>query len=351
MKYLIYCGPGIGDFILILPMVRRIKQSDHSGVVTILMTSDSKRIKASKELFELQKEIDSIEYYSLKEKLHFIPLFLRLFIKRYDFGFCLQYTDNANTSKWPGRLLKLFCHTTCGIKHSYHSNIKYDHEIQIREGKHIVDYTMEMLDTINIQEKIICYDNLLDNARLELIFKKTKIRSNRFICLVVGTADVCGKIDNHFIRNDSKNWSHSKWIELGLMLSKLGYDIILLGGTKEKERFSKLYLNNQFINLLGKCSVKDSISIINKSELVIGADTGMMHCAGVLEIPSLTIFGCTDYREYLPIGKKSYFIKSNRKCSPCFGSDLALTCSHKKCMSEITVDDVYSKALTILKSK
>lgn len=351
MNYLIYCGPGIGDFILVLPMVRRIKHVAPKSFVTVLITSDQRRVKASRELFELQNEIDSLEYYSLKEKIHFIPLIFRLFTRKYDYGFCLQYTDNITTSKWPSRIINFLCKKTCGIKHTYHKNIKYDYEIRRKEGTHIVDYTMDMLDCINIKGCNVNYEYLLNQDQLDAVFLSMQLNFSKIISLVVGTAEVCGYLKKQFVRNDVKNWSQNNWQQLSVKLSEQGYSVILLGGNKEKERFSHITFPEKVINLLGKCSIKQSISIVNKSELVIGADTGLMHCSGVLKIPSLTLFGCTDSREYLPFGKNSYFLKSNRKCSPCFGSELALTCKNKECMSEITVQQVYTKALTILKAQ
>ena len=93
------------------------------------------------------------------------------------------------------------------------------------------------------------------------------------------------------------------------------------------------------------------MNVLENSEIIIGADTGLMHCAGALDKPSLTLFGCTDYREYLPFGNKSYYLSSGRKCSPCFGTEISYTCENKECMEEITVQMVLDKAIEILKKE
>ncbi len=83
--------------------------------------------------------------------------------------------------------------------------------------------------------------------------------------------------------------------------------------------------------------------------LVVGADTGLMHCAGALGKPSLTLFGCTDPKEYLPFGKNSKYICANAECSPCFGTLNSVRCEHKKCMQLISVEEVYTRIIDMLK--
>jgi len=60
------------------------------------------------------------------------------------------------------------------------------------------------------------------------------------------------------------------------------------------------------------------------------------------------LFGCTDPNEYLPFGEKSEFLKSVVNCSPCFGTMQSVRCEHKKCMSLITVEEVYGKIKKIM---
>lgn len=350
MKYLIYCGPGIGDIILILPMLRRIKENDSKAFIKLFMASDKNRVKLSKQMLCLQGDVDVLDYYSLKEKTHLLSFILRMGYRKYDWAFVLQYTDNQNTSKWPCRIAQIAAKKTCGIKHNSHPEIKYDVEIERADGYRIADYPMLMLDAAGIERRCVDTSQLVNRAVVENAFREIGIspKARRRVGLVVGTASVGGTINGVHRSNDAKKWPSQNWIELSRALLRAGYGVVLLGGNREREEMKDLQVPGEAINLLGKCTILQSMGALSHSSLVIGADTGLMHCAGALDIPSLTLFGCTDYREYLPFGGKSYYIASGRACSPCFGTDKSLTCEGKDCMREISVEDVFVRAMEIL---
>ena len=87
------------------------------------------------------------------------------------------------------------------------------------------------------------------------------------------------------------------------------------------------------------------------STIVVGADTGLMHCAGALGKSSLTLFGSTNPKEYLPFGKKSHYIYLNLECAPCFGTLNSVMCEQNKCMRLISVDVVYNKVINLTSPK
>lgn len=352
MKYLIYCGPGIGDWILILPMARRIKRSDPNAYILVIMTSDKEKFKINKMLLKLQNEIDDIDYYSMREKRHLIEFLIHVGMKKFDYGFVLQYTDNCNTSKWPCKIIRFASKKTCGMKVTSRPSIKYNFEIHRRDGVRIIDYPMLMLDTVCLGIGIkIEAENLLDTNLIEAEFKSLEnyMPKKPIISLVVGTASIAGGVNGVHVTNPAKNWPYKYWCELAVKINASGYQVLLLGGNREKKELSGInIINKDIINLAGKCSIVESLALIYRSCLIIGGDTGLMHCAGALGIPSLTLFGCTDHREYLPFGVNSYYITSKRKCSPCFGTEKSLTCKEIMCMKEISVEEVYTKALTIV---
>lgn len=351
MKYLIYCGPGIGDLILVLPMAHSIRANDPDGYIKVITTSNKGRMGISKALFELQSVIDDIDYYSISEKAHSLYFLLSNGIKRFDYGFVLQYTDNEHTSLFPSFVVNIAAKKTSGIRIASKRQIKYDYYVDRDKGRHIADYPLSMLKYFNIPI-VKESGSLLDRAKIRkrqpaFVYDNTK----NTIALCVGTAVVSMKIDDSIIMRNVKNWDYENWIILSYRLSKEGYNIFLMGGKKEEEEIKSLLsmpLPENIYNFMGRCSIVESLSILNLSNIVVGADTGLMHCAGALDIPSLTLFGCTDYQEYLPYGNKSMYLTMREACSPCFGTEMAVLCESKKCMRNITVDIVFDRILNIL---
>lgn len=354
MKYLIYCGPGIGDFVLVLPMAFSIRVKDPNGYIKIITTSSRSRMYISKELFRFQNIINDIDYYSASEKWHSLSFLLSNGIKMFDYGFVLQYTDNDHTSVFPSYIVNIASKKTCGIKITSKKQIKYDYYVDRHRGVRIADYPKFMLKYFDIPfvEK---YNSLLDTIKIKeqqpyFVYDNTR----KAIALCMGAAVVSMNIYGNIIRRNTKHWDYKNWLNLSNLLSKEGYNVFLLGGQKEYEEINSLLsfsLQENVFNFMGRCSIIESLSILNLSDIVVGVDTGLMHCAGVLNIPSLTLFGCTDYQEYLPFGNKSQYLTAGEVCSPCFGTEMAVLCENRKCMHNITVNMVFDRILNILNNE
>lgn len=66
-------------------------------------------------------------------------------------------------------------------------------------------------------------------------------------------------------------------------------DIVLIGSSNESELGDRLQNNEAVINLIGKTQFSDLISIVSKSELLLGADSAPIHIASLTNIPTLNL--------------------------------------------------------------
>lgn len=353
MKYLVAIGPGIGDWVIAMPMVRRIKLNDPNAFITGLMTSNRNRVSALREsLFPLQKWVDNVEYYTIREPIHDIKMLLSLGFKKYDYYFKFSYKDSPYTSAWSNRVMRFAAKKGVGVHLINKPELVYDFEIPFCAGNSVYKTPLDLLERIGIykhedEDKTELFDVSAIKAQFETLEIDT---TKQIIVLVPGAAEVPVTADGKNGTKPSKRWPYKSWTTLAKKFISDGYRVILLGGKSEGEDIQKgAYFDDvEVINLCGKTSVTESCAVLCHSILVVGGDTGMMHCAGAVGTPSLTLFGCTDYRNYLPYGNKSYYIASKEKCSPCFGGDGLLTCNDFVCMEHISPDEVYEKALTII---
>lgn len=355
MKYLLYGGPGIGDLIINLPMARRIKLHDPDAHICYLTCSREDRFSITNAMFSLQSFIDDVDYYALKEPLHNIALLKKLGVKKYDYGFKSSYVDNAYISNWPNRLLKAASKKLVGVRLKNKPNFVYDYGTEFKSDNSVYETPLELLSLIGINE--VPEEQLYPLLNLNEVrgyFDNLNIHAQEnLIALVVGTANAPVTADGKNGSKPAKSWPYAHWEQLAEKLLGEGYQIALLGGNTEKKDLAEkgFFQDERIINLCGKTSIAESISVLYHSILTIGCDTGLMHCSAAVDTPCLTLFGCTTYRNYLPYGKHSYYIQSNRACSPCFGSDALLTCNDFACMKEISVEEVYQKALEIIGKK
>jgi len=80
--------------------------------------------------------------------------------------------------------------------------------------------------------------------------------------------------------------------------------------------------------------------------VVITNDSGPMHLAAALGLPVVAVFGSTDERATGPTGPKARVVNRHVACSPCGLRECPIDL---RCMTSVTVDDVYVAALGVVK--
>ena len=100
------------------------------------------------------------------------------------------------------------------------------------------------------------------------------------------------------------------------------------------------------LNLCGRTDLRELISIISRCSIFITNDSGPMHIAASLDVPTAAIFGSTDPMLTAPIGDRVSVIKKGIDCSPCFERECPY--GHYKCMELVTVEDIFQKCLEFL---
>jgi heptosyltransferase-2 len=124
--------------------------------------------------------------------------------------------------------------------------------------------------------------------------------------------------------------------------------IILLGGKSDTEttELVQKYATTGLINLAGKTSLREAIYLISQCRLFISNDSGLMHIAGALNIPTIALFGSTNPVTTSPAGNQSVIIRHEVPCSPC----LKETCpTDFSCMKLLSVEEVLTAAQNILR--
>ena len=134
----------------------------------------------------------------------------------------------------------------------------------------------------------------------------------------------------------SKRWYPKEFADVAINLSSQ-YDIIIFGGIGEEDIAEDIekYLNDNGVqnyqNLAAKTSIDELINQISNLDLFITGDSGPMHLAAALQIPTVTIFGSTSDSETSQwMNEKSVVVKKNLECQPCMSRSCPL--KHHNCM-------------------
>lgn len=114
----------------------------------------------------------------------------------------------------------------------------------------------------------------------------------------------------------------------------------LFGAPAEKEMGEKLsaMLQATHKNLVGKTRLTELIAQLRRCKLLLTNDTGTMHLAAALGVPTVSIFGSTCPIATGPLGDRHIVIRHKQPCAPCFERECPL--GHYDCLTKVTPAEV-----------
>jgi len=138
-----------------------------------------------------------------------------------------------------------------------------------------------------------------------------------------------------------KRWKAEKYIQLCKMIhEKLGLPVIVLYGPMEKSEAERISSSSNSI-LATETSLHEMGAIIKESLLLITNDSGPMHIAAALDVPTLAIFGPTNPRAQGPYGNISEIDRNEElECLEC---NLIKCPIGNPCMKELAAVTVFDK--------
>ncbi|MCK5914099.1 MAG: glycosyltransferase family 9 protein, partial [Desulfuromusa sp.] len=146
----------------------------------------------------------------------------------------------------------------------------------------------------------------------------------------------------------AKRWFPERFAEVGDTLAKrYAAKILLTGGPGEIEigRDIAAAMQSQPLNMIGKTSVREMMSLLAHSRLLVTNDSGPMHVAAAFSTPIVAVFGPTDHTTTCPASENVRIVRKDVDCAPCL---LRQCPTDHRCMTEITAADVITAACQLL---
>lgn len=310
MKLLIELPSWLGDTVMTTPAIENIIHHYPTAEISLIGSFNSIQVlkyhpKINK-TYVIEKNIVSIFH-------------ARKFFEEFDLFFSFR-----------GSLRAQFTRLLVPAKRKFQFNYKkYINRHQVEKYNSFIN---DSLDIKTIPNKLIIH-KIGKNSRNQ---KSSKNRKNKLLGINPGAS-----------YGSAKRWYPKKFSDVAVELADK-YDILIFGASDEKN-FAKdiaKYLDKKAItnyqNLAGKTSLNELISIISELDLFLTGDSGPMHIAAAFDIPTLSIFGPTNYKETSQwMNNRSAIIKKNIDCQPCLKRKCPL--NHHKCMKLINSSDVLAE--------
>jgi len=216
--------------------------------------------------------------------------------------------------------------------------------IHPREGpRHQVQYYLELVKT---------FQTSADTASIEIEATSEERRNARELLRAEGIP-----FNTPFLvlnpgaaYGSAKRWHTDRFADVADTLAgELQLRVALIGSDHERPISEEIRdrMKSSAAMLTGRTSLETLIGVLAESSLMITNDSGPMHIAAALGIPTIAVFGSTDERVTGPYGPRTRIVKHPVECSPCLLRDCPID---HRCMNGVSVDDVCNAARTLIRA-
>tara|TARA_B100001121_G_scaffold262268_1_gene242554 strand:- start:1536 stop:2576 length:1041 start_codon:yes stop_codon:yes gene_type:complete len=340
-KILIPINTGLGNAVLILPLLRTLKRVYKNSCIDLY---GGKQFGAD-ELFKYDEDINEI-YYTLPRKKY--DLILSPFLGGGDY-FAIKM-----------KMRNMF---SLVISHSFVGNQIKGHikeliyklfrikTVRFNLLKHESWNNLNLLSILDGDNQQYEFKNLMSPGVLNKI-NQLILKFNlpeQYIAIQLGVANN---------QSDPRMWPIFKWKLIIEEMIKKRVKVVLLGDKNELglgNQIEKEHNKGSVINLIGKTTIPELMGVINKATLILGVDSGIAHISGALNKKTLILWGPSIFSKSHPVGQHIHYINLHKSCAPCMGpalyspKDAIKYCPNKiKCMDDITSKQVITEIEALL---
>jgi heptosyltransferase-2 len=150
----------------------------------------------------------------------------------------------------------------------------------------------------------------------------------------------------------AKQWLPERFVESALRLvDALNGGVALFGSRSERPLCQAMAeeirrAGRLVLNLAGETTLVQFIELAAACRVFLTNDSGAMHVASTLAVPTVAVFGPTEYFATAPAGSRSVIVREQVDCSPCMLRDCPID---HRCMTAISAERVAETALELLK--
>lgn len=149
----------------------------------------------------------------------------------------------------------------------------------------------------------------------------------------------------------AKRWGEDRFAAAAETLAtEMDLDVAIVGSEKERsiaESIQKL-MRRRVAVLSGRTSLETLIGVISGATLVLTNDSGPMHVAAALGIPTVAVFGATDHVVTSPWGPRTRVVREAVECSPCMLRECPID---HRCMTRVSAEAVCRAAREVLNGR
>ncbi|MBN1688200.1 MAG: lipopolysaccharide heptosyltransferase II [Candidatus Omnitrophica bacterium] len=337
-KILIIKLGAVGDLILGVPSFRMIRERFPHAFISLLVDRDLAPLISSCPYLNEVIPVD-------RKKLNQFSYLLRVAKKLRQEGF--DRSVDLQNSKWT-HLLAFFS----GIAKRYGFRRgkfgflvnRPDHGFDVVESP--VKHQFRILSKLGISEldeKLELWPDPESERKIEEVLPRGRVSNVPYrIGLVLGSSN----------KWPTKRWPLSSYYELSKNLMNRWPCQIFLIGTETDIDWRSVFRDidqNRVMDMMGKTSLKDLVSLISRLDVLVTGDTAPLHVASAVRTRVVALFGPTDPKRHVPNTQGITVLYRSLACQPCYRGE----CHHEEklaCLNHISAHEVMDAVTRHLES-
>jgi ADP-heptose:LPS heptosyltransferase len=314
-KILILRPGGMGDAILLIPLLRAIKERFPAATIEILAE------RRNAEIFGLVTDLVSLVF-----RYDRIGEFLRVVGRRYDV--VIDTEQWYRLSAVAARLIR--APIRCGFATNERARL-FDIPMAYDSGRYEAENFLNGLAALTGEA---------------VRFVPTK----PFLTIATAISDGSGLLlISPGASYPEKQWGPGKFRELTERLVASGHSVGLIGGPADISLAGDIMKDLPVRNFVGRTSLQETARLIAAAALVICGDSVALHLAAAFGTPTIALFGPTSPSQWAPrnIGHRTLYHPP--PCSPCSRYGHIPSCPYDvDCLKRVTVEEVCAAVREIL---
>lgn len=317
---------GIGDAVLIAPVICFLKKNFPTLQVTVLAEQRNSGV------FSMIPGVDQLLRYDHPREL------LRALHSSYD-----VVIDSEQWHRLSAVVARI---TPAVVKIGFDTNERrrmFTHQIPYSHDDYEADSFARLLEPLGVDTRTVEMDapflSLPDAATGRAVALLDSLHDQPFVVIFPGASIV------------ERRWGADRFRRVAEQLSAIGIRTVVVGGEEDQQLGEMIVGGGLGLNLAGSTSLAETAAVIQKSSLLLSGDSGVLHIAVGLGVPTVSLFGPGRVKKWAPQGAHHIVINKGLPCSPCTIFGTTPNCpTGVRCMRDITVDEVLNAVTMLLTS-
>jgi len=314
---------GIGDAVLLVPAILALKKRFPACRVDVL----AERRNAG--AFALCPQLGEVLHYDRPREL------VRVLRRRYDLV--------IDTEQWHRLSAVVARLIRSRLKIGFGTNERrrmFDYGIAYRQDRYEVDSFLDLLVPLGIAPEPVeaPFLTVPETAQQEAARLLAPLDGQPFVVLFPGASIA------------ERRWGGTRFRELAKAIVRQGKAVIVVGGPEDRAAGDVIVEGlAPALNLAGWTSLAGTAAVLSRAQLLVSGDSGVLHMAVGLGVPTVSLFGPGIVEKWAPRGDGHVVIRRHLDCSPCtrFGNTPPCPVGGA-CIREIAVADVWDEVASLV---